>query len=163
MPETTRQTRRKVTYQSLADLEADVDRLAATQVQTVGNWTFPQIVDHLAFSISSSIDGFGFKAPWFARYLIAPFMKNSLLTRSMKPGFQLPKSADKFLPKSDVNLDSAVGHLRTALSRFSSEHPGAEHPFLGKLAAQEWTSLHLRHAELHMSFVVPAARPGSAS
>jgi hypothetical protein len=33
----------------------------------------------------------------------------------------------------------------------------ARHPVLGKLTHEEWTQLHLRHAELHLSFAVPVS------
>jgi hypothetical protein len=52
-----------------------------------------------------------------------------------------------------VSLSAALENLRKAIARCRSETADAEHPFLGKLASQEWNSLYLRHAELHMSFV----------
>jgi hypothetical protein len=105
--------------------------------------------------MTASLDGFGFKAPWRARVLIAPLMKNSFLTKTMKPGFKLPKSARALMPESGLSISGAMENLRKALARVTHEQANAEHPFLGKLASQEWTSLYLRHAELHMSFVVP--------
>jgi hypothetical protein len=73
----------------------------------------------------------------------------------MSAGFKLPARARTLLPE-DVPLDEALDNLRRALGRFASETPTARHPFLGALASQEWESLALRHAELHMSFVIPA-------
>jgi hypothetical protein len=103
------------------------------------------------------MDGFGFKAPGWARLLIAPLMKNSFLTKTMKSGFKLPTTARALMPAGNLSVPVAMANLRQALARFGSEAARAEHPFLGKLASQEWKSLHLRHAELHMSFVVPDA------
>jgi hypothetical protein len=147
--------RRVVRYRTLAELEADAQRLAEVPVRTVGNWSYGQILQHLAVVTNCAFDGFGFEAPWFARKLIAPWVKNSLLTKPMSAGFKLPARARTLLPE-DVPLDEALDNLRRALGRFASETPTARHPFLGALASQEWESLALRHAELHMSFVIPA-------
>src|SRR5262245_18714328 len=149
-------TRRDVHYSSLDEFQADVERLARGNFHTVGNWSYPQILDHLARSMTSSLDGFGFKAPWWARALIAPLVKNSFLTKPMKPGFRLPARAAALAPAADLSLSAAVEKLRMAIARCRNETAEADHPFLGKLASQEWNSLYLRHAELHMSFVAAA-------
>jgi hypothetical protein len=149
--------RRVVHYASLDEFQADAERLAAVKYRTLGQWTYPQILDHLSRTIVASIDGFGFQAPWFARKLIAPLMRNSFLTKPMRAGFRLPARAASILPGSDLSLTAAVEKLRSALARFEAEPQRAEHPFLGKLASQESTAVQLRHAELHMSFVVPEA------
>jgi hypothetical protein len=148
-------SRRAVHYASLEDFRADAERLANVKYRTLGQWTYPQILDHLSRTIVASIDGFGFQAPWFARKLIAPFMRNAFLTRPMRAGFRLPARAVSILPGADLSLPAAIEKLQAALARFEAEPQRAEHPFLGKLASQESTALQLRHAELHMSFVVP--------
>ena len=149
-------SRRVVHYASLDEFQADAERLTTMKHRTVGQWTYPQILDHLTRTIVASIDGFGFQAPWVARKLIAPFLKNSFLTKPMQAGFRLPVQAASILPGADLSLPAAIESLQSALARFAIEPQRAEHPFLGKLASQESTALHLRHAELHMSFVVPA-------
>jgi hypothetical protein len=150
----TSSARHQIHYTSLDDFRADADRMGRALVRTVGNWTYPQILDHLAKSITASLDGFGFKAPWVARVFIAPLMKNSFLTKTMRPGFRLPRSAKGLLPGNDLTVPVSLDNLHTALARYENEPQRAPHPFLGMLASQEYTSLHLRHCELHMSFVV---------
>lgn len=147
--------RREVHYASLDEFLADAERLAKMKHRTVGQWSYPQILDHLARTVVASIDGYGFQAPWFARKLIAPFFKNSFLTRPMRAGFRLPARAAAILPGAEMSLPAALEKLRSALARFEAEPQRAPHPFLGQLASQESTALHLRHSELHMSFVVP--------
>ena len=147
--------RRDVHYKSLDEFRAEVERLAETTVRTVGKWTYPQILDHLAKSMSASLDGYGFKAPWLARVLIAPLVKNSILTKGMRPGLRLPKSGQHLFPSTDIELPTAVENIHKALARYETEPQRIPHPFFGKLASQEYTSFHLRHCELHMSFVVP--------
>ena len=147
--------RREIHYDNLDQFQADAERLARGRFRTVGQWSYPQILDHLARSMTASLDGFGFKAPWWARTLIAPMVKNSFLTKAMRAGFKLPQSARSLVPAADTALPAALENLRKAMTRCTHETPQAEHPFLGKLASQEWNSLYLRHAELHMSFVIP--------
>ena len=97
--------------------------------------------------------GFGLSAPWLARVLIAPFIKNSILTKGMKAGYKLPGAS--LAPASDLMLPAALDAMRSAVARYENEPQRAPHPFFGMLASQEYTSLHLRHSELHMSFVLP--------
>ncbi len=149
--------RRRVEYATLAEFLDDAEQTAAREHQTAGNWTYGQILEHLTTAINSSIDGFSFRGPWLIRKLVAPFIKNSLLTKPIKPGFRLPKSAESYLPSADATTEDALKNLRTAIARIAVEKPEAEHPLLGPLTDEEWKALHLRHAELHMSFVVPAS------
>lgn len=147
--------RRIVRYASLEDFKEDLACLRGTGVTTVGGWSFAQILDHLASAMTCSIDGFPFRANWFIRVLLAPLMKNSLLTRPMKSGYRLPRRAREYLPDEHVTTEEALERVDAALDRLDRETPCAAHPFLGRLAGCEWIALHLRHAELHMSFVVP--------
>jgi hypothetical protein len=146
--------RRTVRYRDLSELQEDAERLAACEVCTLGNWSYPQILQHLAQATHCAFDGFGFQAPWFARYVIAPMFKNRILTRGMSAGFRFPTAAKALQPLS-VGTNEALNNLRSAMARLHSEIPKCRHPFLGQLASQEWVALTLRHAELHMSFVVP--------
>ena len=146
--------RSKIEYSTLNEFRQDAERIAQLDYRTVGKWSFGQIMLHLAMAIEGSIDGFPFRGPWYIRKLAAPLIKNSLLSKPLKPGFRLPKYAENYLPDPDVTTYSALSRVQSAVSRIQVEAPQAEHPFLGKLAEEEWMRLHVRHAELHMSFVV---------
>ena len=148
--------RRTVRYSTMSEIIDDAEQLIGNH-HTVGNWSFGQICQHLAKAMVGSIDGFGFQAPWFARWFIAPLMKNSVLTKGMKPGFNLPKSAAPILPDASVPAEDGLRQLKAAIDRLSHETPTAPHPFFGKLASEEVMQLHLRHSELHMSFIVPGS------
>lgn len=148
--------RRTVRFSTLPDIVRDAEVLLPHHA-TVGNWTFGQICEHLAKMMNGSIDGFEFQAPWIARRLIAPLVKNSMLTKPMSPGFRLRPNAKPILPDDLVAPESGLEQLKSAVLRLQQTAPQASHPFLGKLAAEEWTQLHLRHAEMHLSFVVPAS------
>lgn len=148
--------RRNLHFSDFSQLLADAEFVATHPCRTIGNWSVGQILDHLAVGANCPFDGFGgFKASWFKRYLIVPFIKNNLLTRSMPAGFQLPKAATPMFPASDSTPQAGLEKLKLALNRFSTETPTHPHPLLGTLAIQEWVALALRHAELHLSFIVP--------
>ena len=151
--------RRDVRYETLAEFREDAERLAGADCRSMGQWTAGQVFDHLARSLNGSLDGYGFRANWFLRTLLAPIMKNSFLTRPMKPGFRLPRRAVEMVPDPELSAASGLDRLRDALDRLGAETPTARHPFLGLLTSEEWTALHLRHAELHMSFIWPVEAP----
>jgi hypothetical protein len=83
----------------------------------------------------------------------------------MRPGFQLPKSATKLWPDEKVSAEAGLAQLKAAVTRLFTETPAAPHPFFGKMAVEEVMQLSLRHAELHMSFIIPGSNgqpPASA-
>lgn len=152
--------RRKLHFADFSQLLADVDYVATHPCHTLGNWSVGQILDHLAIAANTPFDGFGgFKASWFTRHLIVPFIKNNLLTKPMAAGFQIPKDATVMFPEPTATPLVAYAKLKQALARFSTELPKFPHPVLGDLAFQEWVAVTLRHAELHLSFIIPAEVP----
>lgn len=156
MSATVTSSRRTVHYNDLDEFVADAEQLAAGEVRTIGNWTYGQILQHLGDAFKCTVDGYGFKAPWIARYLIAPLVKNQVLSCPMRPGFKLPASAKSLLPQGEIAVSQALRFVKEMMTRYRTEAHPHPHPFLGYLAEQEWESLHLRHTALHMSFVHPA-------
>lgn len=152
---TTPSQRRQVEYHQLSDILDDARAMAARSCATVGAWTFAQIIEHIAAAMDMAFDGADFKAPWWARMFVAPLLKKRVLTKPMRAGFRLPRRAAALLPDSTISLERAMGHLESAVARFQTETPSHPHPFLGRLTAGEYVQLHVRHAALHMSFVVP--------
>ncbi len=146
--------RRTVRYSTLSDVVQDAEHLIGNH-HTVGKWSFGQNCQHLAKAMNASIDGFGFQAPWWVRWLIAPVIKNSILIKPMKPGFKLPKTATSLLPDDSITAEEGLSQLKAAIERLSHETPTAPHPVFGKMASEEIMQLHLRHCELHMGFIVP--------
>ena len=56
---------------------------------------------------------------------------------------------------NDIPVEQALDNLRAAVKRLQTEEQRATHPIL-RLTEAEKDEFQLRHAELHMSFVVPA-------
>lgn len=151
--------RRKLRFDSLDDLLAEADRLASGEVTMLGNWSLAQVFAHLAAGINSTMDGSTFKPPALMR-LMAPvmkmFMKKKFIHEGIPSGFQIPKAAQaQFIPADDVEIQTALGQLRSAVERFKSADNLAGHPLLGTLTKEETMQFQLRHAEMHLSFAIP--------
>jgi len=142
--------RRTVRYESYSDMLTDVEQMAVADVSTVGNWSLGQILKHLAMSVDSSIDGAGFSLPAPVRWVMKLLMKRKFLTKPIPAGF---KTTKEFTP-DETSIEEGLALLRTAVDRQGKETKRAPHPGFGKFTAQEWTDFNLRHAELHMSFVI---------
>jgi hypothetical protein len=149
------QGRRELHFAKLADIQADAERLASRPVRQLGNWPLGYSLAHLAGAMKMSLDEVDFKAPWFIR-MLAPLFKKKFLRSPMKPGFQLPKNAAEVLmPRREVPTQEGLNELRTMIDRLNREPQRYPSPVFGKMTKEEWDQLHLRHAEMHLSFYVP--------
>ncbi len=148
--------RRVLRFASLGDILADAEMLCSTRpVHALGNWELGSAIEHLARSIEMALDGAHFKAAWYIR-LIGPLFKKHLLTRPMRAGFQLPGYAARVLiPEDECEMQEALRHLRSAVTRSLATTHRYPSPLIGPLTIEEWDQLHCRHAELHLSFFVP--------
>ena len=148
--------RRELRFNSFDDLLADAEQLASGEVQTLGNWSLAQIFTHLAAGINSTIDGSSFSAPFFMR-LMGPLMKKKFVYGGIPPGFKIPKEAEaQFLPPDEAETEAALAELRKAIERLQSAEKLAPHPLFGKLTKEEAVQFQFRHAEMHLSFAIPA-------
>jgi hypothetical protein len=157
MPVDTRHVpgRRQLHFTSLEAMLADAERMVmAPNTKTLGNWPLEQLLTHLTLAMNSSIDGISARAPWFIR-LLGPAIKRRVLTRGMSPGFKLPKQVEsRFFPAA-TSAGDALEEFRSAVGRVRQEKMTAIHPVFGRITHDEWLRLHLRHAEMHLSFAVP--------
>jgi hypothetical protein len=149
--------RRTLKFTTLDDIVADVEMLAsAEKITALGNWTIGEALAHLANSFNMSIDGAQFRAPWLFR-TVGPMFKNYFLTHPMKPGIKLPKNAaQQLLAAPKISRDEGVAKFRSAMRRQQAIADRAPSPIFGPMTRDEWDRLHMRHAELHLSFFVPA-------
>jgi hypothetical protein len=147
--------RRPLDYHSFDELLADADRLASGPVRTLGNWSPGQIFRHLAAVYNGSIDGFPKTVvPWYLR-LLSRIIKSVLLRGSMPPGFRLPPDAAAALVPPETSTEEGLAALHAAVERLQKEERRVRNPMFGDLTRDEWDRIHLKHASLHMSFLVP--------
>jgi hypothetical protein len=147
--------RRTVHYNTFDDLLADAERLAVSQTKSLGNWSLGQILKHLSLSIDMMIDGGEFSLPAPVRFVMRLLMKKRMLSRTLSPGFKLPKKASRFIPPP-TSTEDGLRMLRAAVQRVKGTSQRGLHPAFGKLTKHEWDEFQLRHCEMHLSFIVPA-------
>jgi len=147
--------RRTLRFESLDEVQAEAERLADGRVKMLGNWSLAQIFKHLAAGLNSSLDGSTFKAPWYVK-MMAPFLKNSFLNKTLPPGFSIPPVAEaQFLPQDNAETAASLEELRAAIKRVKSTQDRALHPLFGALKPEDSDRFHMRHAELHLGFAIP--------
>ena len=145
--------RRQLRFENEQQILDEAERLIAGNARVMGNWSAGQILKHLAIVMDGSIDGINFRAPWFIR-VVAPLFKRRILTGRMPPGFKLSPDAEaKIVPSPAISVDEGLQALRASVARQHSTPTRKPSPFLGSMTREDWTKLHCRHAELHLSFL----------
>lgn len=129
----------------------DADR--AGKLSTTGNWSLGKCLGHLATWIEYSYrpEGAPVSPPWIVKFG-ARLLKSRLLNKAMPAGMKLIKSPEGTLGVEEMSADAGAARLFPLLDRLERDPPIAMNPLLGKLTHDEWTKLHLRHAELHLGF-----------
>jgi hypothetical protein len=146
--------RRKLNYRSLAELVTDADKVTSGPFKTLGNWSAGQIFRHLTIVMNGSMDGLKATFPWHLR-LMARVFKKKLLSGEMPAGFKLPPEAAESMVPGPTSTEEGLAELHAAVARLEREPQRARHPAFGELSREQWDQLHLRHASMHMSFLVP--------
>ena len=146
--------RREVRYENFDKLLADAMQLSHQPVRTLGNWTQAQIYMHIAMSLDTSIDGSSFMLPAPARWVMSRLMKKKFLNKTIPPGF---KTTKEMVAPEDTLLEESLSELQRAIDRQKNNPERAIHPGFGRISRDEWDQFNLRHAEEHMSFLVPEA------
>jgi len=151
--------RRQVHFASFDELLADAERLvqldAQGKVHPLGNLTLGQALGHLALWMQASIDGIpdDLRPPAVVK-LLGRIFKGVILNKGLRPGFKLPTdAASKLIPPAGITPADGFNQLSTACARLRRESKRVPSPLLGNLNVDEWDKLHLRHAELHLSFM----------
>lgn len=153
--------RRELSFSSLGDLKAELDRLdaahAAGNLGHTGNWTPGEIMDHLSKFWACSLDGFPpGKPPLMLRMVAQTLLKKKATSFGSQPppGFKIPKGVDHFSPEPGIAYEKASERLRNCISRVESgEQHVPESPLFGKLTNDQWINIHLGHCAMHLSFL----------
>jgi hypothetical protein len=110
---------------------------------------------HLAHAMKMGLDGPEAKPIFLAR-IVGRMLKNRMIHGGQfKPGFKLPKKMAAKLVPPTTDDNAGLDTLRNMVRRWKSEPQRHPHPFFGPLTDEEWDLSTLRHAEMHMSFLVP--------
>jgi hypothetical protein len=151
--------RRTLTFKNLDDLVSDLQSVSTVGIGSSGGWTPAQNVEHVARGIDTSIDGFTFTVPLPMR-ILGRLIKGRVLTKGIPAGkIKIPPAAQAaFCPGPETRFEDAAKHLTDAVERAKRKKMTAVSPIFGKLSHEQWVALHCRHAEMHFSFLHPAAQ-----
>ncbi len=149
--------RRTVQLHCFNCLRGELDRfeeIGADNLQTTGDLTAGQIVQHISEVVTRSIDGFEFSAPLIVK-LMRPMIRKKFVGTSspLDPGIKLKGDSTVLVPAVDFPLADAIANLRSELDRANETKMTKPSPVFGNMTHDDWTNLHLRHAELHFSFI----------
>lgn len=154
--------RRPLRLQTLDDLATEINRLVAAhgqgRLRATGGWTPAQIFWHLAKFIECSFDGFPFRYKhgpvWLSKFL--KWMAWRWLVRmALRPGYVNPPEAAIVEPARDVAFDAAATYLLRQVERIhGGERMTQSCSVEGAYDHEQWIYVHLRHAELHLSYVM---------
>lgn len=149
------QGRRLVRYASMDDFIGDVKRLTEIPVRTLGNWSQGQIYRHLARSLDGSIDGIDMKVPAPMRWIMTLLFKKKFLEVAIPPGFPAPEGP---MRPDETSVADGLAALENAVARQKNEASRVPHPGFGNIGRDGWDKFNLRHAEMHMSFIVEESK-----
>lgn len=148
--------RREISFVTIDHALADVENIeqaeGAGRARCVGNWSTGQILNHLATWADYSFDGTPLQPPFIIRLMLRP-MKGRFLYKKMRAGGSIPKVPGGTLAIGPASLEDGLAHFRKSFTRLRDQAPTAPHFVFGRLTHDEWINMHLRHAELHLSFV----------
>lgn len=149
--------RRTLRFNSVDEVLAEVDRLVQAdktgRLKCLGNWTLGQTLGHLAIWAEYSFTGSPLKVPFFVRWILR-LRKKKFLNEPMRAGGRIPGIKGGTLATEPMPLEEAWPRLRRVLERLKTEAPLPPNTIFGALTHDEWIAINLRHAELHLGFMV---------
>jgi hypothetical protein len=143
------------------ELKAEVDRIVAAagagRLRSLGNWSAAQVLWHLGKFMELSFDGFPFRyrrAPQWITRLFRLLAWRWLIALAFRPGFHNPPEATVLGPDARISLEAASALLREQIGRIEKGERMTQCCSVeGAYSHQQWVYIHLRHAELHLSFL----------
>jgi len=147
--------------QTIDDLMDEIDRIVAAvvagKVLPLGKWSPAQVLWHIGKFIELSFDGFLFRyrrgPDWITR-LFRLLAWRWLIAVCFRPGFRNPPEAVVLEPDPSITLDAASDYLRQQIRRIRNGERMTQCCSVdGPYSHEQWVYIHLRHAELHLSFL----------
>ena len=152
---------RELSFNCINCLKGELDTLQtahdAGKLTNTGNWSPGQILQHVAKFFGFAMDGFEARAPWLVRTILTLlFKKKALGPDPMPRGLKLPAKAKSLLPDESPSFEDGMSHLRAMIHRIENgnklTHPS---PIFGTLAHEQWMTIQLKHAAMHLGFLNP--------
>jgi hypothetical protein len=150
---------RTLRFRTVAECVAEVNRICAAEksgtLQTTGNWTPGQIMSHVSAFIEYGYVGFPIAPPPFFVRWILRLRLSKMLRKGMPRGVRIPGIKEGTVGMQAMDASEAAQRLLTSLERLdSSEEVKFNSPAFGPMSNRDRVQLNLRHAELHLGFLV---------
>ncbi len=159
---TTPAKRRRLRFASLDEVLAEAERLATVPTRQLGQWTLGQILTHLSLAYEKSIDGTDFRPGRLLRLVAkvaVPLWKRWVLRHGIPAGIRPPNFMFREVaPPPVVSTEDGLRTFRRAIGRLKAEPNRDWEQCFYAFTRDEWDQFHMRHAELHLSFLVPEER-----
>jgi hypothetical protein len=158
--------RRSLRFNTIDEALLEATRLAAAerdgQLRQAGTWSLGKTLGHLATWANFALDGYPASVhPPLPVRIIAKLMRNSVINKGMPPGMRIGRVPGGTLGLDEMPTDEGLVRFNDALERIRRAAPTQPNPAFGPLTHEQWISLNLRHAELHLGFHVPVATKNS--
>jgi hypothetical protein len=149
-------------FENFDQVLAEVRSLNVQPTRQLGNWSLGQICQHLGVGMRECVEADKiFKAPLWLR-VVGPWIRPRILKRGLPRGFQIPRGGERLIPPP-VAYEDGLATLESGIATLKGSDRRTAHPVFGRMNLAEWDQFHLRHAELHLSFIVPAEATAAAA
>jgi len=146
---------RELSWRSIAEVEAELDRLEKSPLETHGIWSFAQILNHLALSAEYATGENTLLIPKDVPANDRPELGRKFFDRMVRtgkfPGVQnsaAPSVREEGDPAREMTrLRRALGNLKRPTDKIHA------HFFFGELTRDEWEIWMAMHSAHHLSFV----------
>jgi hypothetical protein len=153
-------SRRTLRFETIDQMMADVNRLVeaerAGRLKRLGNWTLGQTLGHLAGWAEFGYTGSPLNPPFFIKWILR-LRKQKFIWEPMAAGVKIPGVKGGTLNTEPMSTDEGLARFKRVMERLKKEPPTHPHNVFGQLTHEEAIAITLRHAELHLSFLVPAS------
>ncbi len=149
--------RRTLHFETLEEILADAEAVTAVPHRTTGNWSAAQIIHHVTVLLEVMTQGKDLPMPLPIKIVGRGLRLFGVHRKTMKPGIKPPaKTAAKFSAPPDTDLNDALAYMREEVRIAGEQGMKYPSPLFGKLSHSDAVAMHCRHAELHLSFILPA-------
>lgn len=144
---------RNLCFRHFSEAKEEIMKLKGKKIKTSGNWSWYQILCHLADGLEFMMNGGSpkFIFPAFLQMTAGRLIWKLILFRGrMVQG--LPNPIKK-IPEADGNAETEFERLISLIEEFEScEKIFCPHPVFGKLTKEEWSILQAFHFANHLSY-----------
>ena len=143
---------RPLRCKNFREVRADLALLVKGPVESTGNWSFFQMLDHLSKAVEGSLKGIKKEMPWWKRHLAGPLAYRLFALRGFIPAGIKGRPSDRI----EGDEASALARFREAMEIFEkSDGPPSDHPILGPLNKRQWEAFHAMHYANHVRHAQP--------